>query len=51
MSTLSIHPYQKGRNKTVLSDKLIPYIENPKKSWEKNQEYHLELTSEFGEVT
>lgn len=44
------HLYQKGSSKTLLSDKLILYTENPKKSGVKNQEYHLELC-EFSEIT
>lgn len=44
------HLYQKGSSKTLLSDKLILYTENPKESGVKNQEYHLEL-SELSEIT
>lgn len=39
------------RNKTVFSDKLILYIENPKGSEKMKDEYHLQLISEFSEVT
>lgn len=45
------HPYGKERSKTVFSDKLILCIENSKGSEKKNQEYHLQLISEFSEVT